>query len=132
MYLTHPTQMTYIYPLLCQTVKLGYDPYASAEVSHTNTRTYDVDGSARLVTSGIETHKALITVEEDVSSLRGIPASFDFAVLLYLPEQPLGAGALTSGAHSLAFEIELSVEASLANGLVQESWARLLGSPRAW
>ncbi|KAL8284228.1 hypothetical protein RQP46_004977 [Phenoliferia psychrophenolica] len=111
-------------------VKLGYDPYASAQVSTSAGRTFDTDGSARLVASGIETSKALITVEEDASSTRGVPSSFDFAILLYIPERRPGAP--ESELHPDAFEAALSVEASLGKGSMQETWARFLGSPREW
>lgn len=73
-----------------------------------------------------------MTVEEDPTTREGVPTSFDFAILLYLPDSPQvgnGGGVAT---HPNAFEVELSVEASLAKGAVQEQFARFLGSPREW
>ncbi|KAK4704161.1 2-oxoglutarate dehydrogenase E2 component (dihydrolipoamide succinyltransferase), partial [Phenoliferia sp. Uapishka_3] len=112
-------------------IQIGYDPYASASISATTGKTFAHDGSAKIVVSGIETTKALITVAEDESRLVGIPSSFDFAVLLHLPEHPEHASDVGE-LHPNAFEVEVSVEASLARGGVQESWQRFLGSPREW
>ncbi|KAM0755392.1 hypothetical protein T439DRAFT_351182 [Meredithblackwellia eburnea MCA 4105] len=126
---------------LTGSIQIGYQSTAQATLTGTmGTNIVRQTSSARMVVSGIETHRALITVDEDSGAKDGVPPSFDFAVLLQLaPAQEGDPGIVAIGADgkpvkikARPFEMELSVEASLAKGAVQESIARFLGSPREW
>ncbi|KAI5478556.1 diacylglycerol acyltransferase [Pseudohyphozyma bogoriensis] len=102
-------------------VHLGFDSYGGLHVEREVSTAYTSTTSAQLIASGIETGELWgqlrLTLAEDPTLKRGVPTSFDFAVLLELPA-------------STAFEVALTVEAQGAG--IEESARRLFGSPRKY
>lgn len=58
----------------------------------------------------------MITLEEDPTTNEGVPTSFDFAILLELPDAP----------QTTEFEVDLTVEASVSSRF-EETVRRMLG-----
>ncbi|ORY69267.1 hypothetical protein BCR35DRAFT_334293 [Leucosporidium creatinivorum] len=109
-------------------LSLGYDPFARLSLTTHTSRKFSHTTQPTLLTSGVETTEAWITLDEDPTTREGVPSSFDFAVLVER------SGFEKWGGGVKGFEVELSVEASLgrAGGAAQEKWQRFMGSPRAW
>lgn len=99
-----------------QGVSLGYDPFGDLHIAHTTAHQWTQITSAKLVVSGIHSSHAMITLEEDPTTNEGVPTSFDFAILLELPDAP----------QTTEFEVDLKVEASVSRRL-EESVRRMLG-----
>lgn len=69
---------------------VGYDPFAQISLSSTSSRKFTHATQATLLTSGVETSEAWITLDEDPTTRAGVPSSFDFAVLLQRSEEAEG------------------------------------------
>jgi len=66
-------------------ISFGYSPYGSLEIGRTGSTSFTTSTSANFISSGLETSAAKMTLAEDPTTKTGVPAAFDFAVLIYLP-----------------------------------------------